>query len=170
MPTFSSKTRRASKLLLFAANAAIIQIARAPSAFTINVFTGNPAGFLMGARLIKYRKTAPIKPPMPTRIQFNTTKPPFFYKHTKYNTTRQECCSSKNSKKFTAHKKTIRRYKSIGGFLNIIAQALNSCIQPLKPTNSMKKFFPKYCGHEHLYNRFRLHQAMHHNSHRPFYC
>ena len=36
----------------------------------INVFVGNEAGFFIGKRLIKYLKTAPINPPIPTKMQF----------------------------------------------------------------------------------------------------
>ena len=60
-------------------------IKNAPAIFIIKVFTGNSELPFIGIMPTKYRKMLPIKPPIPTAMQFNIVFPPLISKRTNIN-------------------------------------------------------------------------------------
>lgn len=71
IPTFKNKISLWSRFAYFETARAIQPIASAPTTFTINVASGKPSGFFSGSSPTRYLKTAPTKPPKPTKRQFS---------------------------------------------------------------------------------------------------
>ena len=71
IPTFKNRISLWSRFAYFETARAIQPIASAPTTLTINVASGKPSGFFSGSSPTRYLKTAPTKPPKPTKRQFS---------------------------------------------------------------------------------------------------